>query len=330
MQIKSGKLFWIPLCCFLVAFFGLQFSVAANENDLLPVQQNRKLLKLNGNVVSLLEQKWVLKTDTAIYNTTSNIILDSDYYMIRSEEASFNKAGDIQQLKTITLINPKDNTTKDSLRYFYYKDARLIGISNFLEGKRYDSMAFHYPKKGDMDYYKSLDINNGIQYKMVYTYEKGKVVSIQKEDSKGKDISSIQLKYKGDALFENQVLDDQERIVETRRFATRKNKDGNTEESYSATDAKGNMKGGLVMVKDAAGNTLEQNVVDGDRNISENYTFKYDVSDNRIDTKILTGTQSVHIEYRYTYDVHNNWTKKETFTNDILTSVVVRKITYGG
>ena len=301
----------------------------ANEKDLWPVQQNRKLLKLNGDVSSMLEQKWMLKTDTAIYNTSPSVPLDDGFIMTRSEEAAFDKTGNILNLKTITLVDAKENTTKDSLRYFYYKNELLIGISNFLENKRYDSMAFHYQKKGILEYYKSLDINNGIQYKMVYTYKDKKIVTIEKENDKHIPVSTIMLKYKGDVLSENQVYDEKLQLIESRRYASLKNRDGNIEESYAASDAKGNLKGGLTITKDAAGNVLEQKMVDADRNISEYYTYKYDASGNRVEAKILTGTQQIHLEYRYTFDQQNNWIKKETFTNDILTSIITRKLNYG-
>lgn len=329
MQIKPIKLFLFHVFIFATALMIMHQKAFANEKDLLPVQQNRKLLKLNGAVASMLEQKWVLKTDTMIYATTPSVPLDDGFIMTRSEEAAFDKTGNILNLKTITLVDAKDNSTKDSTRYFYYKNGRLTGISNLLENKKYDSMAFHYRKKGILDYYKSLDVNNGIQYKMVYTYKNKKIVTIEKEDAKHLPISTIQLKYKGDVLFENQIFDERLQLIESRRYASLKNKEGNMEESYAASDAKGNLKGGLTITKDAAGNVLEQKMVDADRNISEYYTYKYDASGNRIEAKIMTGTQRIQTEYRYTFDQHNNWIKKETFTNDVLTSIITRKLDYG-
>jgi hypothetical protein len=328
MQIKPIKLFLFHV--FIVAIILVMHQITfANEKDLLPVQQNRKLLKLNGAVTSMLEEKWVLGIDTAIYATTPSISLDSSFIMTRSEEAAFDKTGNILNLKTVTLVDAKDNITKDSLRYFYYEDGKLTGIANLLDNKKYDSMAFHYRKKGIMDYYKSLDVNNEIQYKVVYTYKDNKIVTIEREDAKHVPVSTIQLKYKGDVLFENQVFDEKLQLVESRRYASLKNKDGNIEESYAASDAKGNLKGGLTVTKDINGNILEQKIVDADRNISELYSYKYDASGNRIETKIMTGTQGIQMEFRYTFDQHNNWVKKETFTDDVLTSIITRKLDYG-
>ena len=137
MQIKPVNFFLFHAFIIAMSLMVMHQGAFANEKDLLPVQQNRKLLKLNGAVSSMLEEKWVLKTDTAIYATTSFVSLDSNFIMTRSEAAGFDKTGSILNLKTVTLVDARENITKDSLRYFYYKDGLLAGIANLLENKKY-------------------------------------------------------------------------------------------------------------------------------------------------------------------------------------------------
>lgn len=326
MQIKSSVLLQSTFILFL-CFFSASFSFA-DEYDLLPVQQNRKLLKLNGDVSFMKEQKWILKNDSAIYSTTSSLNVDDKFIMLRSEEASFDNIGNILNLKTSTQKDEKQDKMKDSIRYFYYDKNRVIAIVNKSEGKMLDSIEFHYLRKGLLDYYRLFGANGKVQYKITYVYKNKKVFTIRKKNDENLSISMIKFKYKEDKLSECQFYDDQFKLIEIRRFASRSNIEGNKDESYSVTDAAGIMKGGLTMTRDKSGNVLEQSAIDGERTVSEYDSYKYDGRGNRTEAKIFSATQEIHFEYRYTYDTNNNWVKKEVFANDLLTSIVTRDYTY--
>lgn len=304
-------------------------GVYAGEYDMLPVQQNRKALKLNGIVTSMKEQKYVLVKDTAIYNTVSLINLDDNFIVVRSEEASFDNIGNILSLKTSALVDAKRNRMKDSSRLFYYKNDKIIGIQNLSEGKRTDSFEFHYLKKGLLDYYRLFDVNGGVAYKMTYTYKNRKVFIIRKKDKGNALVAMIRCKYKDDKISEWQYYNDQMKNSETRRFAYKVNSEGNINESYSMSDANGILRGGLTVLKDPSGNVLEQSVVDSSRNVTAYFNYQYDDKQNKIKEKIYLGMEVANVENRYTYDSHNNWTKKEIFTNDVLTAVVTRSYNYG-
>jgi len=328
MQMKLNRAVLLRIIIIFTCVSGLYNGVSANEHDLLPVQQNRKLLKLNGNVSSVKEEKWVLKLDTSVYSTATTIDVDSNFIMTRSEEALFDGPGNITMLRTISLVNYKDNITKDSSRYFYYKEEKLTGIANLLDNKRYDSMVIHYNRSGLLDYFKVLDVNNGIEYKMEYDYKDKKVASLRRTGPKNETIFSTVFSYRNNNLFQSMNYDANDKLLESRKYSTNKDNYGNTQESFAGMDVKGKLKGGMTITKDAAGNILEQSMVDESSNIYESYRFTYDAYGNRLNANIFSGIQSFHIEYRYTYDAHHNWIRKESFTNDVLISVIIRTIHY--
>jgi len=316
--------FLVLITCFFVT------NIHANEYDLLPVTPNRKMLKLNGNVIGMKEQKYVLAKDTAIYNTIGTINLDDKFVIVRSEEAAFDLNGNILNLKTSSLIDAKRNRVKDSTRSFYYKNDKLIGIGNTADGKPTDSFEFHYLRKGLLDYYRSYDVNGGVAYKIAYVYKDKKVFTIRKQDKDNVATSMIKLKYKEDRISEWRYYNDQFRNTETRLFSYKQDKDGNFNENYAVRDADGNLKGGMTALKDTFGNILEQSVVDSARTVTAYFNYQYDTYQNKVKEKIYLGMEQSDIENRYTYDTHNNWVRKEIFVNDVLTAVITRSYNYGG
>jgi hypothetical protein len=327
MQIKPitavQSIFFIIITCFSAS------AIYADEYDLLPVPQNRKMLKLNGSVIGMKEQKYVLAKDTAIYNTIGTISLDDKFVVVRSEEAAFDVNGNILNLKTSSLIDVKRNKMKDSLRLFYYKNDRLTGIRNMADNKPTDSFEFHYLRKGLLDYYRLFDVNGDVEYKMTYVYKGRKVFTIRKKDKGNFATAMIKLKYKDDRLSEWQYYDDQFRNTETRKFSYKENKDGNFNESYAVFNTDGTLKGGMTLLRDTSGNILEQSVVDSGRTVTAYFQYEYDTHQNKIKEKIYLGLEQANVENRYTYDTHNNWTRKEIFTNDVLTAIVTRSYNYG-
>lgn len=317
----------------LLLIAGLSFCslLYADQYDLLPVQQNRKVLRLNGNVIGMKEQKFVLTRDTAIYNTVTNINLDDKLFiMVRSEEAAFDANGNILSLKTSALVDAKHNKMKDSTRLFYYKDDRLTGIQYISENRRNDSFEFHYLKKGLLDYYRLTNGSGGVEYKITYVYKDKKVFTVRKKNKDNFAIAMIKFKYKDDKVSEWQYYDEQFRNTETRRFSYRKNKEGNTDESHAVLDANGTLKGGMTTLKDSSGNILEQSVIDSSRVVTAYFNYEYDTHQNRIKEKMYLGMEQANIENRYLYDEQGNWIRKEVFTNDILTAVITRSYNYGG
>ncbi|KAA5536804.1 hypothetical protein F0919_03800 [Taibaiella lutea] len=287
------------------------------------------MLKLNGNVIGMKEQKYVLTKDTAIYNTIGTIKLDDKFIIVRSEEATFDINGNILNLKTSSLVDVKRNKMKDSMRVFYYKNDKLIGIRNISENKPADSFEFHYLRKGLLDYYRSFDVNGGVDYKMTYVYKGKKVFTIRKKDKGNFAIAMIKLKYKEDRISEWEYYDKEFRNTETRRFSYKENKDGNFDESYAVVDGNGTLRGGMTLLKDPSGNILEQSVVDSGRTVTAYFQYQYDTHQNKIKEKIYLGLEQANVENRYTYDTHDNWTRKEIFTNDVLTAIVTRSYNYG-
>lgn len=328
MQIRP--VFYLRNMLLLLAGILSGLFVHADEYDFLPVQQNRKMLKLNGNITAMKEQKFVLTADTAIYNTVTDIALDDKFIMVRSEEATFNAEGNILKLTTSSLTDAKRNKMKDSTSLFYYKDGRLTGIQHISENRRNDSFEFHYLKKGLLDYYRLTNGSGGVEYKMTYVYKNKKVFTVRKKNKDNFAVAMIKFKYKDDRVSEWQYYDEQFRNTETRRFSYRKNKDGNIDESYAVLDADGNLKGGMTTLKDLSGNVLEQSVIDSGRTVSAYFSYEYDVHQNRIKEKMYLGMEQADIENRYIYDEHNNWTRKEIFTNGVLTAIVTRSYNYSG
>jgi len=300
----------------------------AGEYDLAPVPQNLKLLRLNGSITAMREEKWILAADTVIYNTGASLQLDDRFRMVRSEEARFNDAGNILDLRTSTLTDEKKSRFRDSVRTFGYEKNRMISIVNRGDHRTIDSTELHYLRKGPLDYYRVFDNAGRVLYKITYAYKGGKVFTVRKKNAENFAISMIRFDYKEGRLAECRYFDDRFRLSEIRRFASKKDRDGNRNESYSVSDAAGIMKGGLTLTLDTAGNITEQSVVNADRTVSEYSSYKYDARGNRIAAKVFTPSQEGLLEYRYTYDANNNWTRKEVFTNDQLTSVIVRTYTY--
>lgn len=308
----------------------LTISSSAEEYDKIPVQKDRVFYLLKGPVVRITEQKWIPSKDSVIFSSVTNIHLDKTYFMERSEEKIFDQNGFVTKL----IIRESDNRRKSNVtekeRLFYYKNNKLIGLSDVEENKRTDSVEFHYRKKGEMDYYRLFNSKQGVVYKVDYVYKNGKVFSVRRKNEKQFPVSTIKYKYKDDRLVETQHFNDQSSKIETRKYSVKKEQDGMINDSYSVLDEKGNMKEGLSMVKDSLGKLLEQNVINSEREVTEYKSYAYDEHNNPVTEKIFSSFQELTITNRYTYDETGNWTRKEIFYNGILNAVVLREIKYEG
>jgi hypothetical protein len=340
---RNTETFFLPLTIFtniyqpmpvfrlflsLLIFFAI--SLHAEEYDKAPVQKDRSFYLLKGPVASLIEQKWIPSKDSAVFSATTDIHVDKTYFMERSEEKIFDKNGAITKLIIKEADNRKKNNVTEKERLFYYKNNKLIGLSDMEENRKTDSVEFHYRRKGEMDYYRLFNSKREVVYKVDYVYKNGKVFSVRKKNEKQFPVSTIKYKYKGDYLVETQHFNEQSSKTETRRYSIKTEDDGKVNDSYSVLDEKGNMKEGLSLVKDSMGRLLEQSVISDEREVTEYKSYVYDEHNNPITEKIFSSLQELTITNRYTYDEAGNWTRKEIFYNGILNAVVLREIKYEG
>jgi hypothetical protein len=305
-------------------------SSGAEEYDKIPVQKDRSFYLLKGPVTHVTEQKWIPSKDSAVFSSVTDIHVDKTYFMERSEEAIFDKDGFIVKRIIKESDNRRKNNIKEMDRQFYYKNNRLAGLSDTEEGRKTDSVEFHYRRKGEMDYYRLFNTKREVVYKVDYVYKSGKVFSVRKKNEKQFPVSTIKYKYKGDNLVETQHFNDQSSRTETRKYSIKTEHDGKVNDSYSVLDEKGNMKEGLSSVKDSLGNLLEQNVINSEREVTEYKSYIYDEYRNPVTEKIFSSFRELIITNRYTYDETGNWTRKEVFYNGILNAVVLREIKYEG
>jgi hypothetical protein len=303
-------------------------SSGAEEYDKVPAQKDRSFYLLKGPVVSATEQKWIPSKDSTVFSSVTDIHVDKTYFMERSEETIFDKDGFIAKRIVKESDNRKKNNIKEMDRLFYYKNNKLTGLSDTEEGRKTDSVEFHYRRKGEMDYYRLFNAKHEVVYKVDYVYKNGKVFSVRKKNEKQFPVSSIKYKYKGDNLVETQHFNDQASKTETRKYSIKTEPDGKVNDSYSVLDEKGNMKEGLSSVKDSLGRLLEQNVISDEREVTEYKSYVYDNYGNPVTEKIFSAFQELTITNRYTYDEAGNWTRKEIFYNGILNAVVLREIKY--
>jgi hypothetical protein len=314
----------LPLLIFVV------ISSSAEEYDKIPVQRDRTFYLLKGSVASVTEQKWIPSKDSTVFSSVADIHVDKTYFMERSEETAFDSNGFITKLITRESDNRKKNKITEMQRLFYYKNNKLIGLSDMEESRKIDSVEFHYRKKGEMDYYRLFNSKLEVVYKVDYVYKNGKVFSVRRKNEKQFPVSTIKYKYKDGHLVETQHFNDQSSKVETRKYSIKEEQDGMINDSYSVLDEKGNMKKGLSLVKDSLGKLLEQNVINSEREVTEYKSYVYDEHSNPIAEKIFSSFQELTITNRYTYDEAGNWIRKEIFYNGILNAVVLREIKYEG
>ncbi|MFA6059794.1 MAG: hypothetical protein WC756_16435 [Taibaiella sp.] len=342
--VKNTEMFFSPLTIFTNKVFQLMpvsrlflsllmlatISSSAEEYDKIPVQKDRIFYLLKGSVASATEQKWIPSKDSTVFSSVTDIHVDKTYFMERSEEKVFDSNGFITKLITRESDNRKKNNVTEKERLFYYKNNKLIGLSDVEENRRTDSVEFHYRKKGEMDYYRLFNNKQDVVYKVDYVYKTGRVFSIRRKNEKQFPVSTIKYKYKDDCLVETQHFNDQSSKIETRRYSVKTENDGKINDSYSVLDEKGNMKEGLSSVKDSLGKLLEQNVINSEREVTEYKSYVYDEHSNPITEKIFSSFQELTITNRYTYDETGNWIRKEIFYNGILNAVVLREIKYEG
>lgn len=318
------------LCCLALAAFLTPVLLSAEDYDQLPVQKDRKYYRLKGNVVQVSEQSWAPPQDTTVYSTASGpVAVGQRYILQRTEETAFNDKGDIQSLTITALRDEKKKDMQTTLRRFYYTKDQLTAMGNTLEGKPGDSATFHYRKHGLLDQY-SLYNGKGLQYKVTYIYKSGKMFTARKNNQENVPVSMTRYKYKDGRLVETQHFGEQYQLSETRRYSLQRTADGLFNNSYSVSGADGRMSSGLSQVKDSLGNILEQSFINGDREVTEYHRFRYDAQSFPVEEKVFAYALEETIESRYTYDGQGNWTRKEIFTNGILTAVVLRAIKYAG
>jgi hypothetical protein len=305
-------------------------SLNAEEYDKIPVQKDRIFYLLKGSVASVTEQKWIPSKDSAVFSSATDIHVDKTYFMEQSEEKIFDPNGFVTKLTTKESDDRRKNKVTEKERLFYYKNNKLIGLSDLEDNGSADSVEFHYRKKGEMDYYRLFNSKQDVVYKVDYVYRSGKIFSVRRKNEKQFPVSTIKYKYKDDHLVETQHFNDQSKKIETRKYSIKTEQDGKVNDSYSVLDENGNMKEGLSLVKDSLGRLLEQSVINDEREVTEYKSYVYDEHSNPVTEKIFSSFQELTITNRYTYDEAGNWTRKEIFYNGILNAVVLREIKYEG
>lgn len=316
----------LRLLLFLLLLSNL--NLHADELEKLPAQKRRSFYGLKGAVKSITEQKWIPARDSTIYISVPAINVDNSYALERSEELTFGDNGNIQKQIIKESEGRKKNKMKEQVRLFFYDKNRLVAISDTEEGKKTDSVQFHYRKKGQMDYYKFFNNKGDVLYSVDFVYKNGLVFSMRKKDDKRMPASTIKYKYKDNVLVETRHFDGQAHKLETRKYSLQATEDGKINDSYSVLDERGNMKEGLLLVKDTAGRLLERNVINDERKVTEYNSYQYDTNGNPETEKVFNSIQELTIENRYTYDEAGNWLRKNIFYNGILNAVVIREITY--
>ncbi len=305
----------------------LYLPVMAQEYGQLPQQCDRRFYGLNGAVIRVEEKQWQPPLAALLYSTTTAFTPDSSYRLSSSREMVFDTAGRVLSLHLTEQDEKKKNTLQESNSYFYYRKVQLAAFSR-KEKDKMDSVAFHYRKNGQMDYYSVFKDKGELQYKMTYVYKRGKVATLRKNDKGNMPVAMTKYKYTGDQLLETQHFDDQYRLAETRRYSAKQTKEGLLNESYSVTGPDGKMKSGASVVKDKQGMILEQNTINANREVTEYQSFAYNDQSQPVTEKVFSALEEATITNRYQYDDKGNWIKKEVFYNGALRSVFLRQLQY--
>lgn len=303
------------------------FPATAQEYDLLPAQHSLQYYRLQGPVLRMLEKQWLPPQDSLYYDQTASFIPDQNYRLESSCEMTFDSSGNVPLIQSREPDERKRKELKEKMQLFYYQGKQLIAYSNKEEDKT-DSVAFHYRKNGQIDHYRVFGNKQELLYKMTYVYKNGKLNTQRKNDQGNMPVAMVKYKYKGGQLMETQHFDDQYRLTETQRYSNQLMNDNQRNESRSVTGPDGQMKSGLSLVKDGQGNILEQNTINGNREVTEYRSFIYDKQNQPVTEKIFSALQEATITNRYVYDDKGNWTKKEVFYNGQLRSVYLRALQY--
>ena len=320
----------MKLLPFVTALCGLSVCAAAGEYDQLPFQYDLKYFQLNGSVLQVREKQWLPSRDSFFFNTAASLTPDNSYRLERSLDLQFNAGGQVLNQNSSLPDERKRNELKATGRSFYYQKDKLIAIRD-TEGKdKADSVAYHYKKNGLMDYYTVFNGKNDLVYKMSYVYKNGRVATVRKNDKENRAVSMVKYKYIDTQLQECQYFDEQYRLTETRRYSFKAMPEGQLNESYAVTLPDGHMKEGMSLVKDSLGRILEQNVINGEREVTEYRSFQYGQQGQPVAEKVFSSLQESDITNRYTYDDKGNWIKKEIFYSGRLRSVILRELQYAG
>lgn len=311
----------------LLLFLFITSTSAAQEYDKLPTQTQRAFYQLKDQVQSVKEEKWVPAADSTVFVATTKINVDSSYNMEQGLIMDFNNDGYLTRQVSSEAEGRKKNKFREQTKLLYYRDNRLQSMSNASEGRTIDSVAYHYRKKGQMDYYQLFNAKGELLSRADFVYKNGKLFSVRKKNKELFPVSTVKYFYKDDKLSETRHFDGQSRQTETKKFSNR-TIDHKMNESYSVLDEKGNLKEGLLLVKDSTGRLLERSVISDERKVMEYNGYQYNPNGDVEIEKLFNASVELTITNRYTYDEQGNWTRKEIFYNGILNAVVVREIKY--
>jgi hypothetical protein len=300
---------------------------SAQQYDEIPAQTQRTFYHVKGPVQNLKEQKWIPSADSTVFAATTIVNVDNSYKLEQALVLDFNENGYLTKQVSSETEGKKKNKMKEQSRLFYYRGNKLIGLINTEDNKRVDSVEFHYRKKGQMDYYRLFNTRGNNIAEVDFTYKNGKVFSVRKKNEEHLPVSTVKYIYKDGKIVETQHFNGQSYRFETRKYSNHI-VDGKINDSYSVLDDKGNLKEGLLLVKDSTGRLLERNVISDERKVMEYNGYQYNTNGDIETEKLFNAAVELTIINRYTYDDHSNWTKKEIFYNGILNAVVTREIKY--
>ncbi|WP_118951301.1 hypothetical protein [Taibaiella helva] len=311
----------ITLCFF---FF---ITSSAQDYDLQTVQKDRSAQGFKGAVMQVTERQWV---PAAGAMPSSAQAPDSSYSLEHSITWVFDSSGRALSVQRRDPDERRRKALTDTGAVFYYNKGKLVALSTSKENKRADSVSYRYLRNGLPDQCLVFDSKDALRYKITYAYRNGQVSMLRRKDKDNMVIAMIRYQYNSSGhLVESRHFDQQLRLTEIRRYSVRQDSKGE-QGSYSVTGADGKMKGGASWVKDAAGRTLEENQVNGDREVTEFRNYTYGVEADPVSEKTFNAFVENDITYRYTYDEQQNWIRKEAY-NDVglLRSVTLRTIRYG-
>lgn len=305
------------------------FITFAQPYEQLPFQKDKKYENLKAKVVAVTERTYVPSKDSVLLQGATVIRPDATWTLEHSEELQLDSMGRILHITVSDLEDRKKNRMKISGHNYFYQKGRMIAQTDTEGKERKDSIAFHYKRSGQLEYYTAFNSKNNVLHKVTYAYDRdGRIITVRKKNEDNYPVAMIKHKYNGIQLQESQYFDQDFKQTESRRYSSKKSEDGRVNISYVVMNMDGSIKEGMSWVKDADSNILEQSTINSERKVTDYRHFKYDEQGEQTEERVFSASQELTISGKFVYDEKGNWIRKEVYHNDRLQSLVERTLTY--
>lgn len=301
--------------------------VAQEELTVVPQPITVSSLGLVGNVESIYTIEYGMTLQDRIMDDTTRWV-DTVLHKQQDATAYFNKEGFLTRKESV-VYNDKGKPDQTVLERHYYTDNKLTAITNYIDGKMQDSIAFVYDRRNTLDYKIYYDRKGNVTSRVEYFYRNDRIfnIKIRNEDRRLRNFIRYEY-YSNGILREKEVKGETMQYLYSLKYEYDTLDDNNIQVNKYEYVGEYKCKTMEGCVYTPAGMMLEKTITDSTKHVIDYRTLRYNEK-GLLETELVFANETKQDNsYYYSYNDKGYWNTKKIFDNGIPVRKVHRAIEY--